>query len=98
MLCTRRSAPKRGYTDERDVSREARTQAAETAFYFWAVAKFVTSVVTNADTDINNAIRLTRYLLFSCNSCVLRNARLYRALRAGWPANSRLGASSAKRK
>jgi hypothetical protein len=71
---------------------------AETDFCFWAVAKFVTSAVTNADTDINNAIRLTRYLLFSCNSCVLRNARLYRALRAGWPANSRLGASSAKRK
>jgi len=62
---------------------------AETDFCFWAVAKFVTSAVTNAATNINNAIRLTRYLLFSCNSRVLRNARLYRALRAGWPANSR---------
>ncbi len=46
----------------------------ETDSCFWAVAKSVTSAVTNAATDIDNAIRLTRDLLFSYNSRVLRSA------------------------
>lgn len=90
MLCMRRRAPKRSYTDEREASRGARTQVAETDFCFWTVAKFVTSAVTNAATDINNARRLTRYLLFPCNSRVLRNAKVIPSIKVGWPVNSRL--------